>query len=251
MDPILLKSRSNINDFSLLGINLLTILVCGIVFICQQRQLVRILAMILVLQTRRVPQVAGLQLLRLLSTTTPTEAPSKSHSELIVEFGNTYWLILFGLFLVLSGMYKVWGLCCRCWPKEFSNHVTRSLLILHFFDGDYGVYIRFLQLDGVDSELVITSGGIIDNLVLVGCILPVVTYTWSVSVQNSITGVITCPGRTVHVTCAVLMKPEFRTEVYLLTGSELRVVRSEGGEEQPVGGPVVYTPIHSPRGVRL
>jgi len=60
-----------------------------------------------------VPQVAGLELLRLLSTTTPTEAPSKSHGELIVEFGNTYLLILFGLFLVLSGMYKVWGLCVR------------------------------------------------------------------------------------------------------------------------------------------
>jgi len=45
-----------------------------------------------------------------------------------------------------------------------------------------------------------------------------------------------------------LMKRELRTEVYLLTGSELRVVRSEGAEEQPVVGPVEYTPIHSPRG---
>jgi len=132
--------------------------------------------------------------------------------------------------------------------------VTRSSLILHIFDGDNGLYIRFLQVDGVHSQLVITSGGIIDNLVLVGCILSVVTYTWSVSVQNSITGVITHPGRTAHVTWSQagrfrrLMKREFRTEVYLLTGSELRVVRSEGGEEQPVGCPVDYTPIHSPRG---
>jgi len=42
---------------------------------------------------------------------------------------------------------------------------------------------------------------------------------------------------------------EFRTEVYLLTGDELRVVRSEGGiEEQAMDGPVEYTPVHSPRG---
>jgi len=41
-DPSFLKSCSDIYDFSLLGINLLTILLCGIVFICQQRQLVRI-----------------------------------------------------------------------------------------------------------------------------------------------------------------------------------------------------------------
>jgi len=51
------------------------------------------------------------------------------------------------------------------------------------------------------------------------------------------------------------MKREFRTEVYLLTGSELRVVGSEGGEEQPVGGAVecwldtlTNIPTHSPRG---
>jgi len=45
------------------------------------------------------------------------------------------------------------------------------------------------------------------------------------------------------------MTREFRTEVYLLIGDELRVVRSEGGvEEQPVDGPVEYTPINSPRG---
>jgi len=129
--------------------------------------------------------------------------------------------------------------------------VTRSSLILHIFDGDDRLYISLLQLDGVHSQLVITSGRIIDNLVLVSCILPVVTYTWSVSVQNSITGVITCPGRTAHVTWSQAwrfrrhMKREFRTEVYLLTGNELRVVKSEGGEEQPVGGPVEYTPIHS------
>jgi len=79
-DPVFLKSRSDIYVFSLLGINFLTILVCGIVFICQQRQLVRIQAMILVLQTRRVPQVAVLELLRLLTSTTTTAAPGKSHS---------------------------------------------------------------------------------------------------------------------------------------------------------------------------
>jgi len=44
------------------------------------------------------------------------------------------------------------------------------------------------------------------------------------------------------------MKREFRTEVYLLTGSELRVVRCEGGEEQSRVDEVEYTPIHSPRG---
>jgi len=87
------------------------------------------------------------------------------------------------MFLVLSGMYKAWGVCCRWWPKEVSSQVTRSSLILHIFDGDYGLYIRLLQLDGVHSQFFITSGGIIDNLVLVGCILPVVTYTWSISVQ--------------------------------------------------------------------
>jgi len=111
------------------------------------------------------------------------------------------------------------------------------------------------DLDGVHSQLVITSGGFIDNLVLLGCIVPVVTFTWSVSIQNNITGVVTCPGRTVHVTWSQawrfrrLMTPEFRTEVYLLTGDELRVVRSEGGiEEQAVDGPVEYAPVHSPRG---
>jgi len=45
------------------------------------------------------------------------------------------------------------------------------------------------------------------------------------------------------------MKREFRTEEYLLTGDELKVVRSEGGiEEQPVDGPVEFMPVHSPRG---
>jgi len=43
---------------------------------------------------RRVPQVAGLELLILLTSTTPTAAPGKSHSELIVEFGNgLYYLV--------------------------------------------------------------------------------------------------------------------------------------------------------------
>jgi len=41
-DPVFLKTRSDVYDFSLLGINILTILVFGIVFICQQRRLVRI-----------------------------------------------------------------------------------------------------------------------------------------------------------------------------------------------------------------
>jgi len=45
------------------------------------------------------------------------------------------------------------------------------------------------------------------------------------------------------------MKREFRREVYFLTGDELRVVRRERGiEEQPVDGPVEFTPVHSPRG---
>jgi len=67
--------------------------------------------MILVLQTRHVPQVVGMEFLRLLSTTTPTEAPGKSQGELIIEFGSIYWLMLFGLCLVLSGLYKAWELC--------------------------------------------------------------------------------------------------------------------------------------------
>jgi len=53
-DPVFLKTRSDVYDFSLLGINILTVLVFGIVFICQQRRLVRIQAMIVVLQTRPV-----------------------------------------------------------------------------------------------------------------------------------------------------------------------------------------------------
>jgi len=45
------------------------------------------------------------------------------------------------------------------------------------------------------------------------------------------------------------MTREFKTEVYLLTGDELRVVRSEGGiEEQTEDGPVEFSPVHSPRG---
>jgi len=78
-----------------------------------------------------------------------------------------------------------------------------------------------------------------------------VTYTCSVSVQINITGITTCPGRTAHVTWIQawrfreLMKREFRTEVYLLTGDEVRVVRSEGGiEEQPLDGSVEFTPVH-------
>jgi len=162
---------------------------------------------------------------------------------------------LLGLFVVLSGLYKAWHLCYRWWPKEVSKKVTRSSLILHIFDGDYGLYISLLEVDGVHSQLVITSGGIIDNLVLLGCIIPVVTYIWSMSVQNNITGVITCPGRTAHVTWSqawrfrLLMTRAFRTEVYLLTRDELRVVRSERGiEEQAEDGPVEFTPVHSPRG---
>jgi len=174
---------------------------------------------------------------------------------MVVEFGNTYWLILFGLFVVLSGLYKAWHLCCRWWPKEVSSQVTHSLLVLHVFDGDYGFYIRLLKIDGGHSQLLFTSGGIIDNMVLVGCVIPVVTYTWNMSVKNSITGVTTNPGCTTHVTWGQawhfrrLMKREFRTEVYLLTGDELRVVRSEVGiEERTEEGPVEFTPVHSPRG---
>jgi len=59
---LFLKSSSDLYDVSLLAINLLTILVVAIVFICQQRRLVCIQAMIVVLQTRRVPQAAGLDL---------------------------------------------------------------------------------------------------------------------------------------------------------------------------------------------
>jgi len=128
-------------------------------------------------------------------------------------------------------------------------------LVLHIFDGNYGIYIRLLELDGVHSQLVITSQGIIKNLVLVGNILPVMTFTWQVSVQNNNTGVMTCPGRTARVRWGQawrfrrLMTREFIMKVYLLTGSELRVVRSEGGEEQLVVEPVLeYTPIHSPSG---
>jgi len=211
--------------------------------------------MILVLQTRRVLQAAEIEFLRLFSTTTPTEAPSKSQGEQIIEFGNTYWLMLFGLFLVLSGLYKAWELCLRWWPREVGNYVTCSSLILHIFGRNYGIYIRLFNLDGVHSQLVITSSRIIDNLVLVSYIMPVLSYTWEVSLQNNITGVITCPGRTARVTWGQawrfrrLMTREFTTEVYLLTGSELRVVRSEGVEEQPVDAPVLeYMPIHSPRG---
>jgi len=116
-----------------------------------------------------------LELFRLLSTSSPTEAPGKTHSEMIVEFGNTYWLILFGLFVVMSGLYKAWHLCCRWWPKEVSNLMTRSSLVLHIYDGDYGLYIRLAKIDGIHSQLVITSNEIIDNLVLVGCVIPVVT----------------------------------------------------------------------------
>jgi len=181
---IFLESSSEIYDCSLLGMNLLTIIVCGIIFICQQRRLVQIQVVILVLQTRRVPQAAGMELLRLLSTTTPTDAPGKSQGEFIIKFSNTYWLMLLGLFLVLSGLYKVWELCLRWWPREVSNHVTCNSLVLHIFDGNYGIYIRLIELDGVHSQLLITSQGIIDNLVLVGYIIPVMTFTWEMSVQN-------------------------------------------------------------------
>jgi len=133
--------------------------------------------------------------------------------------------------------------------------VTRSSLILHIFDGDYRLYICLHNLDGVHSQLVITSGGIIDDLVLVGCIIPMVTYTWNVRVQNNITGVTTYLGCTAPVTWRQawrfhgLINCEFRTEVYLLTCDKLRVVRSEGGiEDQPVDDPVEFMPSHSPRG---
>jgi len=45
------------------------------------------------------------------------------------------------------------------------------------------------------------------------------------------------------------MTREFRTEVYLLTRDELRVVRrDEGIEEQAEDGTGEFTPIHSPTG---
>jgi len=89
-------------------IHLLILLICLATYptqniILKNKQAI-VQAMILVMQTRCVPQAAGLEFLRLLSTTTPTEAPGKSQGELIIEFGNTFWLMLFGLFLVLSGL---------------------------------------------------------------------------------------------------------------------------------------------------
>jgi len=119
-DPVFLKSCSDLYDVSLLGINVLTMLVCAIIFICQQRNLVRIQAMIVVLQARRVPQAAGLELFRLVTTSAPTKAPGKSHTEMIVEFSNTYWLILFGLFVAVHWCHislRVNMGCTSVWPK--------------------------------------------------------------------------------------------------------------------------------------
>jgi len=237
--------------------NLLTIVVGGVIFLYQKHRLKQDQALVLALQTLHVPQVAGLELLVLRSTLGPIQSPGKSQGQLIIEFSNNYCLLLLGLVILLAVMYKAWRVCFRWWPREVSSHATRSSVVLHMFDGSYGVYIRLLELDRVHSQIMITSQGSIENLVLVGCLLPTMTFTWTMSLHNNITGVITCPARAVRVSWRQgwrfchLMRTEFRTEVYLLTGSELRVFRDEAAAvvepvvEQGVG--LEYTPIHSPR----
>jgi len=64
--PSFVKSSSEIYDCSLLAMDLLTMVVCVIVFTCQQRRLVQVQAMVLVFQSRRVPQAVGMAFPRLL-----------------------------------------------------------------------------------------------------------------------------------------------------------------------------------------
>jgi len=78
------------------------------------------------------------------------------------------------------------------------------------------------------------------------------TYVWSAALENNITGVTTVPGRAVRVTlCQAwklkrLIMNEYRTEMFLLTGDELHVIRKKsvmetvGANEDGLTGNLEY-----------
>jgi len=147
--------------------------------------------------------VAGLEFLVLRSTLAPSQSPNKSQGQLIIEFINNYWLMLLGLVLLLAVMYKAVRISLRCWPREVNDNAMQSSLVLHVFDGEYVVYIRLTALDRMHFRITIRSTGVIDNLVLVGYLLLTMTFTWNVTLENNITGVLNgqsvCHGNRVGI----------------------------------------------------
>jgi len=145
-------------------------------------------------------------------------------------------------------------------PHGVSTRVTQSFLILQVFNGERNVYLRIKAVDGVHTQMRPESP--IDNLILVGWILPVITFTCTASLENFITGVVSWPDRSVRVSLRQawilreLLQTEFRTELYLLTGDELRVLRVEtdkptdgegngGGDGEGGESPTDYSPNQS------
>jgi len=105
-NPTFFESSSELYDCSLLTMNLLTIVVAGVIFAYQQHRLRQVEALVLVLQTLHVPQVADLKFWILRSTLVPSQSLGKSQGELIIEFSNNYWVMLLGLVILLAVLYK-------------------------------------------------------------------------------------------------------------------------------------------------
>jgi len=243
----------NVFNYVVVGANGLIILVVGVIFIYQQYKIRQIHAIILTMQAMLVPRVATLGVLVLRTTTVKNQTPGQSHVEILVQFGNNYWVIMVALIMGLLVVYKVFKNLRRFLPKAVGLNVTHTYLVLQVFNSEQTIYIRLACVDGIHSELTIRSEDTISHLVVIGYLFPTMTYVWSAALENNMTGVTTVPGTAVRVTlCQAwvlkrLIVNEYRTEMFLLTGDELHVVREEsvmetvGADEDGLTGNLEYT----------
>jgi len=248
-------------DYTLLGMSVGIIIVIGVMLPFQHARLRQLQVIVFAMQTQTRP-TAALEFLVLRTTVPPSVPPVISKVDVIIDFTNEYWLMLLAFALGLVGFYKAIRLAIQYCPQGISLRVTQSFLVLQVFDGERTVYIRIKAVDGIHSQLTLSPQSPIANLILVGWILPVVTFTCTGSLENNITGVISCPERSVSVSwrqawiLRQLLQTEFRTELYLLTGDDLRVLRAETNEQTDEdendaghddGGdsPTHYSPIQS------
>jgi len=109
---------SDVFNYVVVGANGLIILVVGAIFIYQQYKIRQIHAIILTMQAMLVPRVATLGVLVLRTTTVKNQFPGQSHIEILVQFGNNYWVIMVALILGLLVVYKVFKKLRASYPKR-------------------------------------------------------------------------------------------------------------------------------------
>jgi len=162
-----------------------------------------------------------------LRTTRPSSVPPAiSQIDVMIDFTNEYWLMLLAFALGLVALYKAVRLSIKYCPHGVSSRVTQSHLILQVYDGEMTVYLRIKSVNGIHQQLIMRPEAPIDNLILVRWLLPVITFTCAASLENTITGVISMPERSVRVSwrqawiLRQLLQTEYKTEMYLKMNCE-------------------------------